>query len=621
MMSKPEEQLGELFSYKAEWLKERIFDLFQEPEYFPEMTAESPCVLIGGRGTGKTTVLRGLSYEGQFALSGSAVDTIHSAPFFGFYYKVNTNRVTAFAGNPVSDERWSRLFAHYMNLVLCDLVSKFLLWHRLHVPTVRDLGADVYAELAASLHMGQMSSVQEFASELRIALRKFEAEINNVADSQEIPLSMQGVPIDVLMAGMRNLPEFQGKMFFFLIDEYENFLDYQQQVVNTLIKHCSPLFSFKIGVRELGWRRKTTLNPNEQLVSPADYVRINISDRLAGNAFEKLAHDICTTRLLKLQQEEVLPITDIRQSLPGLTEDEEALRLGILDRLAELKLESHFSMPPHLSPLEQYFIYTLAQTRGVPESLVLSQELNSDGTWRDKFRFGNYKHTLLFTLRAGKSGIRKYYAGWDVFILLSAKNIRYLLELVNNSLSLHIREKKRLDTPVTQETQTKAAQTVGRKNISELEGLSVFGAQLTKLLLSLGRVFQVMAAQPFGHTPETNQFHLADEPPGSDTAITVERILTAAVMHMALLRSTGSKPADESDTREYDYSIHPIFSPFFVFSYRHKRKMILRNAELLGLVQSPQEAIKKILLINNRSSEESLPDQATLFEGFYGTTE
>jgi len=73
-MSKPEERLGELFSYKAEWLKERIFELFREPDYFPEMAAESPCVLIGGRGTGRTMVLRGLSYEGQLALSALDVE-------------------------------------------------------------------------------------------------------------------------------------------------------------------------------------------------------------------------------------------------------------------------------------------------------------------------------------------------------------------------------------------------------------------------------------------------------------------------------------------------------------------------------------------------------------------
>ena len=61
---------SELFgSYKAEWLKERIFDLFTEPSYFPELAAASPSVLLGGRGTGKTTVLRCMSYEGRFALA------------------------------------------------------------------------------------------------------------------------------------------------------------------------------------------------------------------------------------------------------------------------------------------------------------------------------------------------------------------------------------------------------------------------------------------------------------------------------------------------------------------------------------------------------------------------
>ena len=51
--------------YKAEWLDAKLFDLFTEPGYFGGLKTFRPCVLIGGRGTGKTTVLRGLSYEGQ----------------------------------------------------------------------------------------------------------------------------------------------------------------------------------------------------------------------------------------------------------------------------------------------------------------------------------------------------------------------------------------------------------------------------------------------------------------------------------------------------------------------------------------------------------------------------
>src|SRR5947208_14692817 len=94
----PEEQLSALFgSYKAEWLRDQLFDLFAEPSYFPELTTSRPCMLLGGRGTGKTTVLRCMSYEGQFVRRDKNADDIPNWRYFGLYYRVNTNRVTAFA--------------------------------------------------------------------------------------------------------------------------------------------------------------------------------------------------------------------------------------------------------------------------------------------------------------------------------------------------------------------------------------------------------------------------------------------------------------------------------------------------------------------------------------------
>ena len=57
--------LAELFSgYRAEWLADSVFSLFREPTYFPQLVTPHPCFLVGGRGTGKTTALRCLSYEG-----------------------------------------------------------------------------------------------------------------------------------------------------------------------------------------------------------------------------------------------------------------------------------------------------------------------------------------------------------------------------------------------------------------------------------------------------------------------------------------------------------------------------------------------------------------------------
>jgi hypothetical protein len=238
-------------------------------------------------------------------------------------------------------------------------------------------------------------------------------------------------------------------------------------------------------------------------------------------------------------------------------------------------------------------------------------------------RFGNYKHSLLFSIRKGKRGIQRYYAGWDVFIQMAASNIRYLLELVDQSLLLHLRNGNKLSASASFKDQTYAAQAVGKKNLSELEGLSVHGAQLTKLLLSLGRVFGQMASEPVGHAPEVNQFHLAEAHETgyslAENESAVVGILESAVMHLALLRWPGNKLGAEGDTRDYDYTIHPIFSAFFVFSYRKKRKMILSAEDILGLVSTPQRTIPEILRRHNRS-EEPLPEQLGIFKSFYDHT-
>ena len=187
-------------------------------------------------------------------------------------------------------------------------------------------------------------------------------------------------------------------------------------------------------------------------------------------------------------------------------------------------------------------------------------------------------------------GIRKYYSGWDTFIQLAGGNIRFLLQLVEASLTRHIREGHGLDQPLSPGLQTYAAQAIGRANLTELEGMSVRGAQLTKLLLGLGRVFERMAASPEGHAPEVNQFEVVDTfgtPTQKDES---DALLEAAVMHLALSRRSGSKLAGQGETRDWDFMIYPIFAPFFNFSYRRKRKMALTPDQILALINSPRSS-------------------------------
>ena len=627
----PQRQLSELFgSYRAEWLREQIFDLFTSPVYFPELTTGRSCLLVGGRGSGKTTALRALSWEGQRRLAATSPETW---PYYGVYYRADTNRVTAFRGPELTVDAWNALFAHYMNLILVERLLSFVNWYEHETNSRGILSPHACEDLAVSLNIAGVQTSTDLSAQIRSARLQFEAYINNVADAPQPSLSLQGAPLALLVEELGSYPAFQGKLFFFIIDEYENFLDEQQRVVNTLLKHASSNYAFKIGVRELGFRQRTTLNAHEQLRSPADYVRIDIGSKLE-TVFSDFASTICDERISRLKLPDTSrSLSSVRDLFPPLSEDDEAVMLGverqsdvIRDRLEAAAPDMDLSYFDELPLLYQYLIGFWARAQNQPLDYAYNDFLVNRREWDT--RYGNYKHALLYTLRRRRRGVHKYYAGWDTFAQVAGTNIRFYLQLVEQSLLQHFNSGASLTSPVRPMTQTLAAQAVARANLSELEGLSVFGMYLSRLVLGLGRVFQVMAEQLEGHAPEVNQFHLVDDyfdpkrrarAGADDLDVETDTLVSEAVMHLALQRFPGTKPTQTGDTEDYDYMLHPIFSPLFAISYRRKRKAALGKLQLLGLVRHPRPTIRDILAGSNRALDfdEDLPEQLVLFDAFY----
>ena len=313
----------------------------------------------------------------------------------------------------------------------------------------------------------------------------------------------------------------------------------------------------------------------------------------------------------------------VHHLLPGVSEEHEAELLGIDSEIEEIR-QKLASSPQLLDAVEQMpklqaymllFSWSRSQGSSLVSEPVVKDFKRNPSEWRTRYQ--NYRHALLYTLRRRKSGTRKYYCGWDTFLLLSSSNIRYALELVYESLRRNL-EQQSLDLgPVRADLQTEAAHSVGARALKELEGVSIYGAQLTKLVLGLGRVFSVMALDAEGHAPEVNQFHLS--PKSDDSVSEQEGLLVAAVMHLALIRKSGTKLSGWSATQDYDYWLHPVFAPFFVYSHRRKRKIQLDIDLLEGLVRRPGSTIRQILLRNNRTMEEELPEQLHMFGGYYAS--
>jgi len=613
-------RLNELFgSYRAEWLKGKIYDFFTEPSYFTALKDNRPCVLQGGRGTGKTTVLKGLSYQGQYALHDSNINRFDDSEFIGIYYRINTNHVRAFVGGGIDTEKWQKIFGHYFNLIICREILNFIEWHKGQSSNDKILSPHVCKLISKSLLIREeCNNFQQLLELIETNMYEFQAKINNIAECSSIELSMSGDPIKIVTEHAVDLDQFNNKMFYILIDEYENLENNQQQLINTLIKHNTEFYTFKIGVRELGWRIKHTLNKNELLHDPADYVLINIEQKLTEESdFSDFAMKVCQPRIQKLIDEESTKFT-IEESLLSLPYEEEAIKLKVkeTDLYNEyLKLsEEEILEIKDLPSLYIYFIFYWASIHFVNRKDIVLDYSKNKKKWN--IRYNSYKYEMLFKIRKGRGmvGIQKYYSGWNTYIKLANGNIRYLMELVYRAYEKHISAGSDLQNPVSFEDQTIAAQDIGLKNLMELEGLWKNGAQLTKLLLGFGRIFNVLACEQVKSRPELVQFSIS-----GSTSSECDEILNAAVMNLALIRMPGNKLSDQNTTRDYIYAIHPIFAPYFVFSYRRKRNMNITDSELLGVINDPKKYIKSILAKSNIKESEinELPSQLLLFEEYY----
>lgn len=617
------QRLNEVFGgMRAEYFRADIYELFAKPTYWPELLTRRPCLLVGGRGTGKTTALRGLSYEGLSHLSDTEMaDWTH----IGLYWRIDTNTVRAFRGASLTEDEWSRYFAHYLNIVLVQLLVEFLLWVNETDQEPIELRVDDLDRCCRALLLDPVSGdLAQLASNLDDALIAFESAINNISSSDKPRASILGRPITYLTRAVSADPRLDGKPVFFLVDEYENFEDYQQRVFNTLIKHAGDEgYTFKIGMKATGHRERTTTNPSEVLVEPADYALVDIAERLKDEDFADFAKAVCSGRLARIA-DDLGESPSMEALLPSLPEEVEAEALGAVDKKSVLRRRlseagataEELAELDRMSPLSAYMVEYWARSQHSDELSVLRSAITESAQWAN--RMNNYQHAALYTLRRGRRGISKYYAGWSTYVLLADGNIRFLLQLVNEALQEHLTDKRSLDTPVTVQTQTGAAQAVGRRLVEQLQGLSAQGADLTRLVLSLGRVFQVMAADPEGHTPEVSQFRV-QAGQGEPYDGFAEDVLGAAAMHLAVRRFPGDKMAAASgETKDFNYQLHPIFAPFFVFSYRSKRRMEISSRDVYALVRTPRPAIRDVLERSNRALPEELPEQMSLFQEFFG---
>lgn len=609
----PEEVLARLFGdYRAEWPQDLFRELFTPPPYFTKLVTPRPSLLRGGRGTGKTTALKSLRFDAD----------IHDAsrepiPGLGIYVKFNKNRVRAFEGPELNPSEWQQAFAHYFNMLVCRELCELTKWLIAEDRLTKGLSLELVVR-----SLGVDSEVKEI-TELALALEKhltdLELFVNNPATSNRPTLSMAEAPLSHFAKALKESGSLGDGVIFLCLDEYENLTEDHQAVVNTYIKNAEPPLAYKIGVRRNGLKTRATIDDNDLLNTPDDYAEIDIATE---KAFDDFATSVVNLRLALAQSRGVDVPGDAADFLEEMAFEEEARKLGaariakkIRDAVEQSGDRDLAGWAAGKADEEIYFAgFWAAGARGNVVTLLQDWRERPEA-WKE--RIGNYGYASLFWLSRGRKGARtrKFYSGLTTFLLLASGNIRYFLELFDEAIREQCSGALGCDGRIllSPEAQTAAAKTVGRRRLGQLESLTEHGVDLKRLVLALGKVFFELGRNP-SKAPETNSFILSGSPVARRE---VESILGEGVAHMAFEATPRTKATAQTEMRDAEYRIHPIYAPFFEFSHRRKRRATFAADDLLLVRENPRRAIAKLIGRSRTVVDGAEPMQMQMFSQFY----
>jgi len=605
--------LTQLFNpNRAEWTDT---NLFVPPTYLHKLESPRPSILIGGRGTGKTTSLQSLKFDEALSRLEREGLSFGDQEYVGIFVRINKNRVRAFQGDSHSEQKWGIIFAHYFNLLCCMELISLGIW--LEGKNGQELPKREVSLIASDFNLSSVETLGELKGLVRLTLSELQVYINNPKSNKNITFSMAETPLRTIVECLDSADLLGGRIVFCCIDEYENLLDYQQAIINTYIKHSEPPLSYKIGVRKNGFRIQETINQNDPLNSQDDYLEIEIADE----GFEYFAKEVAEIRLRKAVENGVVVPDNLTELLEELSINQEAQKLGadkvantVLTELEPDLLLHDFFKEKTVS--EIFFLKYWQELEGLTIRELAEDWVNNETKWGT--RFGNYNFASLFWLSKGNKGrrIRKYYCGVRVLLQLSSGNIRYFLELINHAIDLEIQGKANGDTLlISAESQTLAARSVGLRRLEQIENRADRGVQLKRLVLAIGKVLWEYARNPIGSAPEITSFIVTGDDKKKKE---VEGILKEGVGYLAFEVETRTKATSNTEVKESEYRLHRIFCGFFEISYRKKRRVSFDADALLSILsEKPSKAISVLLNGRKQIDPEEMPEQLASFNSFY----
>lgn len=628
-------RLPDVFSRnRNEESKEDNWADFVVPPFLNDLRINSQrksLVIMGGRGCGKTTLLRYFCHATQFSPKRSELNN-NDLSHIGLYWRADTNFLNSFVGGEQTPEAWKAAFEH---LLACEFGKEIIRsLHSINCNPERQQKFGMLSSLDLRIVQDFDETLGNTLTDLDKSLQrsriKLATWINNL-DSYPKPIFL---PVESFLRTListlkEQLPYLSESIFAVFIDEYENLRDEQQRFINGLLKHGSPPLIYNIAMKRNGWSTKNTIGP-ESIQDISDYRVINLENELAED-FDLFAAELLFFRLAEHEPDlldklpivpdklrsieyvdqryknkeyhdkvikaaekllprvgerdaahQILSDTKLREKLLIKTKESLKKRDSILN--SESFIDDRF---PEVSVLMPALI---SRSRECPDKLLEEFNAMKSGTEnrlainRPLIQNNLFGCVNAIYIDAQRDSI--LFSGFTALTLIARGNIRHLLELIHRIFKVYeVKEVKEVNVlpVVPPDIQVKAIKDASASILSTVNGHGIYGPQLYSLAQCLGSIFRELHRSDRQSEPEINHFTIQGGEISSklrEYLIDAEKWSVLFVTDETKMKSTGAISSD--------YILNPIFSPYFQISFRKKRSMQVTTTQLLDMLEGDQ---------------------------------
>lgn len=333
-----------------------------------------PMLLLGGKGSGKTHLMRYCSAPVQeLRYEGDLRAAITKEGYIGIYVRAEGLNVGRFSEKGQDPEVWLSVFSFYFELWLtANLVSTLI--NRVYQDKPAPFDELIFSSRVRGLFAQETVEISSMATLLR-HLEDLQKTIDSAVNNCALTRKLSGFEITFspgsLCFGLPKIlseldPELGPVIFVYLIDEIENLSADQQKFINSLIRYRRDNTSIKVGTRLYGMKTFETIGSGEPIKQNAEYQRVELDSflREQDKDYAELAKKLVTKRLLEAKPQSTLS-ADIGAYFESI--DPTNYYKNTTDKITSSK--SRKAEPPHLQKLRKHII---DRFKGVNEEEVFS---------------------------------------------------------------------------------------------------------------------------------------------------------------------------------------------------------------------------------------------------------